>query len=157
MFCPLRGWCPTVWYHWQEKSEYLREVCNTEEHKICTLFMSNELEDIVPFSCLCSQCSNLNCLRHPNSVAERRIPRSYQDCLCPNCQFERLCFPVVVAEGEEEGYIESLSRQAFERLMTTLNLLLFRASPYSDSGLEFPEPLQALLKAAEKRRKVEIS
>ena len=37
--CPFQDVCATIIYWQKEKEQFIREVCDTEEHKSCTHFM----------------------------------------------------------------------------------------------------------------------
>lgn len=146
MSCPLRGWCSTIMFHYPDKEDFIKEVCETETHRDCTVFMGSDLEDIVPKECVCGDCPS-QCLRHPGFEVNQRVAGQYKDCKCSECEIGALCFPVVVVRGEEKDYVQSLSEKDFERLMNTFYFHL-------ELDDVFVEPLQALIDAIKLRKEI---
>lgn len=153
MFCPIRGWCVTIFFYYLDKSDFIREVCNTDEHKNCLQYINNQdVEKIRPKECLCSQCRNADCLRHPFSCREGRIVGVYKNCLCNQCQTDERCFPLI-ALGDEKNFIESLSPKRFQKMVELFEELKIRGSPYRQLGGDFTLPLKTLMEACEAKLK----
>lgn len=146
MICPNRGWCPTVYIWGEERIKFVQEMCETDEHTKCTTYLGNFFDK--PQGCLCERgCLNDECFRHSKSTSFIKTPGNYHFCICTGCTYCFLCFPVVVAKGEEEEFVDSLSSENLDRLK-----LWFKSYLVITRGNA--EPIRRFVTAIQKRERV---